>query len=54
MSKRKARYSAEFKQDAVMRMGQGDKTVTALAKQLGIRRKFLYLIPLARPVSGWR
>jgi transposase-like protein len=24
-------------------MGQGGKTVTALAKQLGIRRKFLYL-----------
>jgi transposase len=43
MSKRRARYSAEFKQDAVMRMGQGGKTVTALAKQLGIRRKFLYL-----------
>ena len=39
---RKSRYSAEFKQDAVMRMGQGGKTVTALAKQLGIRRKFLY------------
>jgi transposase-like protein len=43
MSKRRARYSAEFKHDAVMRMGQGGKTVTALAKQLGIRRKFLYL-----------
>jgi transposase-like protein len=43
MSKRRARYSAEFKQDAVMRMGQGGKKITALAKQLGIRRKFLYL-----------
>jgi transposase len=43
MSKRRARYSAEFRQDAVMPMGQGGKTVTALAKQLGIRRKFLYL-----------
>jgi transposase-like protein len=28
MSKRRARYSAEFKQDAVMRMGQGGKTIT--------------------------
>jgi transposase len=40
---RRSRYSTEFKQDAVSRMGQGGKTVTALAKQLGIRRKFLYL-----------
>ena len=36
-------YSAEFKQDAVSRMGQGGKTVTALAEELGVRRKFLYL-----------
>jgi transposase len=43
MSKRRARYSAEFKQDAVSRMGQGGMTITALAKQLGVRRKFLYL-----------
>ena len=43
MSKRRARYSAEFKQDAVSRMGQGGKTVTALAEELGVRRKFLYL-----------
>jgi transposase-like protein len=43
MSKRRARYSAEFKQDAVSRMGHGGMTVTALAKQLGVRRKFLYL-----------
>jgi transposase len=40
---RRSRYSAEFKQDAVSRMGQGGMTVTALAKQLGVRRKFLYL-----------
>jgi transposase len=40
---RKSRYSAEFKQDAVSRMGQGGKTVTALAEELGVRRKFLYL-----------
>jgi transposase len=40
---RPSRYSTEFKQDAVSRMGQGGMTVTALAKQLGIRRKFLYL-----------
>ena len=43
MSKRRARYSAEFKQDAVSRMGQGGKTVTALAEELGVGRKFLYL-----------
>jgi transposase len=40
---RKSRFSAEFKQDAVSRMGQGGKTVTALAEELGVRRKFLYL-----------
>ncbi len=40
---RKSRYSTEFKQDAVSRMGQGGQTVTALAEQLGVRRKFLYL-----------
>jgi transposase-like protein len=40
---RKSRYSTEFKQDAVSRMGQGRKTVTALAEELGVRRKFLYL-----------
>ena len=40
---RKSRFSAEFKQDAVSRMGQGGKTITALAEQLGVRRKFLYL-----------
>jgi transposase len=40
---RKNRYSTEFKQDAVSRMGQDGKTVTALAEELGVRRKFLYL-----------
>ena len=40
---RRSKYSAEFKQDAVSRMGQGGKTITALAEQLGVRRKFLYL-----------
>jgi transposase-like protein len=40
---RKSRYSTEFKQDAVSRMGQGGKTVTALAEELGVRRKFLHL-----------
>lgn len=30
MSKRRARSSAELKQDAVSRMGQGGQTVTAL------------------------
>jgi transposase len=43
MSKRRARYSAEFKQDAVSRMGQRGKTVTAFAEELGVGRKFLYL-----------
>ena len=43
MSKRRARYSAEFKQDAVSRMGQRGKTVTALTEELGVGRKFLYL-----------
>jgi transposase-like protein len=43
MSKRRARYSAEFKQDAFSRMGQRGKTVTALAEELGVGRKFLYL-----------
>jgi transposase-like protein len=42
---RKTRYSTEFKQDAVSRMGQGGKTVTALAE---------VLIPVARAVAGWR
>ncbi len=32
---RRSKYSAEFKQDAVSRMGQGGKTVTALAEELG-------------------
>jgi transposase len=40
---RRSKYSAEFKQDAVSRMGQDGKTITALAEQLGVRRKFLYL-----------
>ena len=34
-------YSAEFKQEAVRRMAQA-KTITGLAEELGIRRKFLY------------
>jgi transposase len=34
-------YSADFKQEAVRRMAQA-KTITGLAKELGIRRKFLY------------
>ena|SRR5450631_4001356 len=40
---RRSKYSAEFKQGAVSRMGQGGKTITALAEELGVRRKFLYL-----------
>jgi transposase len=40
MSKQRC-YSAEFKLDAVSRM-EHCKTITGLAKELGIRRKFLY------------
>jgi transposase-like protein len=36
------RYSAEFKQEAVGLMAQS-ASITGLAKELGIRRKFLYL-----------
>jgi transposase-like protein len=41
MKKKPKSYSADFKQDAVRRMAQA-KTITGLAKELGIRRKFLY------------
>ena len=42
MSKERKRYSAEFKLSAVSRMGEAE-TVAALARELGVRRKFLYL-----------
>jgi transposase-like protein len=42
MSKKRKSYGADFKQDAVSRMAQA-KTITGLAKELGVRRKFLYL-----------
>jgi transposase len=44
MSRKKTKksYSADFKQDAVGRMATA-KTITGLAKELGVRRKFLYL-----------
>lgn len=41
MSKKTRSYSADFKQEAVRRMAQA-KTITGLAKELGIRRTFLY------------
>jgi transposase-like protein len=41
MSERRKRYSGEFKKSAVERMA-GCPNVTALAAELGIRRKFLY------------
>ncbi len=42
MKKKKPKsYSTDFKQDAVRRMAQA-KTITGLAEELGIRRKFLY------------
>ena len=42
MSKKRKSYSADFKQAAVSRMAQA-KTISGLAKELGVRRKFLYL-----------
>jgi transposase-like protein len=42
MSKKRKSYSADFKQDAVSRMAHA-KTITGLAEELGVRRKFLYL-----------
>lgn len=41
MRKKRKRYSADFKLNAVSRMA-GAKTITGLAKELGVRRKFLY------------
>ena len=41
---RKSRYSTEFKQDAVSSAwGRAGRLVTALAEELGVRRKFSYL-----------
>jgi transposase-like protein len=42
MSKQSRRYSGKFKQAALKRMEEC-ADVSALAKELGIRRKFLYL-----------
>jgi transposase-like protein len=41
-SKKRKCYSAEFKQDGVSQIAQA-KTITGLAKELVVRRKFLYL-----------
>jgi transposase-like protein len=41
MKKKPRSYSADFKQEAVRRMAQA-KTISGLANELGIRRKFLY------------
>ena len=41
MKKKPRSYSADFKQEAVRRMGQAT-TIIGLAKQLGVRRKLLY------------
>ena len=41
MSRKRKSYSADFKQEAVRRMAQA-KTISGLAEELGIRRKFLY------------
>jgi transposase len=42
MGKQSRRYSGKFKQEALKRMDEC-ADVSALAKELGIRRKFLYL-----------
>jgi transposase len=42
MSKKRKRYSGEFKLAALSRMKEG-ANVASLAEELGIRRKFLYL-----------
>jgi len=39
--KQQKSYSADFKQEAVRRMAHA-KTISGLAEELGIRRKFLY------------
>ena len=39
--KQQKSYSADFKREAVRRMAQA-KTISGLAEELGIRRKFLY------------
>ena len=49
----RARYSAEFKQDAFSRMGQRGKTVTALAEELGGSWAEVFIL-VARTVAGWR
>jgi transposase len=41
MGKKKTKYSVEFKLNAVSRMAHA-KTISGLAKELGIRRRFLY------------
>jgi transposase-like protein len=41
MKKKKAKYSAEFKVNAVNRMADA-KTIIGLARELGVARKFLY------------
>jgi transposase len=42
MKVRRKRYSPEFKQEALRRLQQGDKSITALALELGIQRNQLY------------
>jgi transposase len=41
MKKKKAKYSAEFKLNAVKRMADA-KTIIGLARELGVARRFLY------------
>lgn len=43
MKARRKRYSKEFKLEALRRLQQGDKSVTELSMELGLRRNQLYL-----------
>ena len=38
----KAKYSPEFKRQAVNLMESGEKPITALCKELGVKRSMLY------------
>jgi hypothetical protein len=49
MTKKVKSYSAGFKQDAVSRMAHA-KTITGLANELGVRRKFF--LSLTEPPEG--
>jgi len=39
---KRSKYSPEFKRQAVNLMNEGDKPITAIAKELGVKRSLLY------------